>query len=239
MNSWNVKIITQEPDMFPGPLGHSLVGKALDKGIWSLETFNLRDFSFDKRGSIDDTSFGGGPGMVLRPDVVEKALKKTLENMENKLPLVYMTPVGKSLDQKKVESFSKGYGLIILCGRFEGIDERVLDTYNFERISIGDYILSGGEVAAITMIEACVRLLPDVIGKKESLLDESFKQNLLEYPQFTKPKVWVDQYENEHSVPEILLSGNHEEIKKWRKKQSILKTKIIRPDLIKKKKVEE
>ena len=133
--------------------------------------------------------------------------------MENKLPLVYMTPVGKSLDQKKVESFSKGYGLIILCGRFEGIDERVLDAYNFERISIGDYILSGGEVAAITMIEACVRLLPDVIGKKESLLDESFKENLLEYPQFTKPKVWVDQYENEHSVPEILLSGNHEEIK--------------------------
>ena len=137
MNSWNVKIITQEPEMFPGPLGHSLVGKALDKGIWSLETFNLRDFSFDKRGSIDDTSFGGGPGMVLRPDVVEKALKKTLENMENKLPLVYMTPVGKPLDQKKVESFSKGYGLTILCGRFEGIDERVLDAYNFERISIG------------------------------------------------------------------------------------------------------
>ena len=145
----------------------------------------------------------------------------------------------KSFAKIIAEPLEKGYGLTILCGRFEGIDERVLDAYNFERISIGDYILSGGEVAAITMIEACVRLLPDVIGKKESLLDESFKENLLEYPQFTKPKVWVDQYENEHRVQEILLSGNHEEIKKWRKKQSILKTKIIRPDLIKKKKVEE
>ena len=173
--------------------------------------------------------------MIIRPDVVEKALKKTLENMETELPLVYMTPVGKPLVQKKLEKFSKGLGLTILCGKFEGIDERILDAYNFERISIGDYILSGGEIAAIALIEGCVRLLPGVIGKKESLINESFKNNLLEYPQYTQPRVWSDQENKKHNVPDILLSGDHKKIKEWRNEQSIRQTRKFRPDLLKKK----
>ena len=147
--------------------------------------------------------------MIIRPDVVEKALKKSLENIETEVPLVYMTPVGKPLVQKKLEKFSKGLGLIILCGKFEGIDERILDAYNFERISIGDYILAGGEIAAIALVEGCVRLLPNVIGKEESLINESFKNNLLEYPQYTQPRVWSDQENTEHNVPDVLLSGDH------------------------------
>ena len=234
MKQWKVNVISSLPDVFPGPLSYSLVGNALKKGIWSLDTYNLRDFAIDKHDSIDDSPFGGGPGMIIRPDVVEKALKKTLENMETELPLVYMTPVGKPLVQKKLEKFSKGLGLTILCGKFEGIDERILDAYNFERISIGDYILSGGEIAAIALIEGCVRLLPGVVSKKESLINESFKNNLLEYPQYTQPRVWSDQENKKHNVPDILLSGDHKKIKEWRKEQSIRQTRKFRPDLLKK-----
>ena len=235
MKQWKVNVISSLPDVFPGPLSYSLVGNALKKGIWSLDTYNLRDFAIDKHSSIDDSPFGGGPGMIIRPDVVEKALKKTLENMETELPLVYMTPVGKPLVQKKLEKFSKGLGLTILCGKFEGIDERILDAYNFERISIGDYILSGGEIAAIALIEGCVRLLPGVVSKKESLINESFKNNLLEYPQYTQPRVWSDQENKKHNVPDILLSGDHKKIKEWRNEQSIRQTRKFRPDLLKKK----
>ena len=239
MKPWKVNIITSLPDIFPGPLGYSLVGNALKKGIWSLGTYNLRDFSIDKRGSIDDYPFGGGPGMIIRPDVVEKSLKKSLENMETEVPLVYMTPVGKPLVQKKLEEFSKGFGLIILCGKFEGIDERILDAYNFERISIGDYILSGGEIAAMALVEGCVRLLPSVIGKEESLINESFKNNLLEYPQYTQPRVWSDQENKKHNVPDILLSGDHKKIAEWREQESIKKTGKFRPDLLKKQIIDE
>ena len=154
--------------------------------------------------------------------------------MESKLPLVYMTPVGKPLVQKKLEQFSNGPGIIILCGRFEGVDERVLDAYNFERISLGDYILPGGETAAMALVEGCVRLLPGVIGKNESLINESFNKDILEYPQYTRPSKWIDQYNKEHSVPEILVSGNYEKIEKWRKDKSLEQTKKFRPELIKK-----
>ena len=233
MSNWKAKIITSVPEIFPGPLNYSVIGKALRRGIWLLETYDLKQFTIDKHNTIDDSPCGGGPGMVIRPDVIDKAIKKVLENMENKLPLVYMTPVGETLSQKKLEKFSKGSGIIILCGRFEGVDERVLDAYNFERISVGDYILTGGETAAINLVEGCVRLLPGVVGKKESLINESFNNNLLEYPQYTKPQSWYDSNSNKsYEVPEILLSGNHEKIKEWRKKQSIIKTKKYRPELL-------
>lgn len=234
MKTWQATIMTSLPSMFPGPLSHSLVGSALEKEIWSLNAVDLRDFANDKRGTIDDKPYGGGPGMIIRPDIVENAIKKILENMESKLPLVYMTPVGKPLVQKKLEQFSNGPGIIILCGRFEGVDERVLDAYNFERISLGDYILPGGETAAMALVEGCVRLLPGVIGKNESLINESFNKDILEYPQYTRPSKWIDQYNKEHSVPEILVSGNHEKIEKWRKDKSLEQTKKFRPELIKK-----
>ncbi len=231
MNNWIVKIITSMPNIFPGSLNNSLVGKALEKGIWELETIDLRNFSYDERGSIDDYPFGGGPGMVIRPDVIEKAIKKAQENMESELRLVYMTPGGRPLNQKKLEQFSNENGLIILCGRFEGVDERVLDAYNFEQISIGDYVLSNGETAAMVLIEGCVRLLKGVVGKQESLNNESFSNDLLEYPQYTRPQVWIDEQKKEHKVPEVLISGNHKKINEWKKKMSLEKTKKIRPDL--------
>ena len=222
--------------MFPGSLSHSLIGKALNEGIWSLEIIDLRDFSSNKWGSIDDKPFGGGPGMVIRPDVIEYAIQKTQENMEINLPLVYMTPVGETLVQNKLRKFTKGPGLTILCGRFEGVDERVLDAHKVEKISLGDYILPGGETAAMTVVEGCVRLLPGVVGREDSLNIESFNDNLLEYPHYTRPQVWIDANKVQHKVPNILLSGNHEEIKKWRGEKSLEITKKMRPDSLKKNK---
>ena len=235
MSAWEVKIITGYPDFFPGPLSQSLIGKALNDKIWSLEVINLHDFANDDRGSIDDSPFGGGPGMIIKPDVAENAIKKSLENMETELPLVYMTPVGRPLVQKTLKNFSNGPGIRILCGRFEGVDERVLDAYNINRISLGDFVLSGGEVAAIVLVEGCVRLLPKVLGESGSLSVESFNNNLLEYPQYTRPEVWIDGNNKKHKVPEILLSGHHEKINKWREKKSKEITKKLRPDLLKKK----
>jgi len=232
-NIWSAKILTSIPETFPGPLNHSIIGNALKKKIWDCETFNLKYFSTDKHHTIDDTPYGGGPGMIIKPDIVEKAVNKAMENMEKNLPLVYMTPAGEPLSQKKLEIFSKGPGIIILCGRFEGVDERVLDAYNFERISVGDYILAGGEIAAMNLIEGCVRLLPGVVGKMESLQNESFNSDLLEYPQYTKPKIWFDEkHKKSYEVPDILLAGNHQKISEWRKKQSIIKTKKYRPELL-------
>jgi len=231
MSKWTTKVITSIPEAFPGILGQSVIGNALKKGIWSLETINLRDFAYDKRGSIDDTPYGGGPGMIIRPDVVEKAIKKATENMEKDLPMVYMTPVGEPLKQKKLKYFSCSKGIIILCGRYEGVDERVFDAYDFHKISIGDFVVSGGEVGAMTLIEGCVRLLPGVLGKKESLNEESFNDNLLEYPQYTRPSTWEDMNNKKRSVPEVLISGDHKKIQDWRKKKSLVNTKSNRPDL--------
>ena len=235
MNTWKVKIITAHPEFFPGPLEKSLIGKALDAKLWSLEIINLHEFSYNSRGSVDDYPFGGGPGMIIRPDVLEKAIKKSMENMESNIPLVYMTPVGEPLVQKTLKNFSIGSGVIIICGRFEGIDERVLNAYNIKKISLGDFILSGGEVAAIAFLEGCIRLMPGVLGKEESLINESFNDGFLEHPQYTRPKNWIDDEGNEHKVPEVLLSGNHEKIIEWKKNQSIEITKKNRPDIIKKK----
>ena len=232
---WKANIITAYPKMFPGVLEHSIIGKAHKENIWSLDIINLHDFGYDERNSVDDTPFGGGPGMVIRPDVVEKAAMSVLDNTEAKMPLVYMTPSGKPLVQKDIVDFSQEKGLIILCGRFEGVDSRVIDNLGFEQISIGDYVLTGGEVAAQVLVEGCVRLLPGVLGHSESISEESFSTNLLEYPQYTRPQVWVDKFGNKHHVPDILISGHHAKIKEWRKHKSVEVTKKFRPDLLNKK----
>jgi tRNA (guanine37-N1)-methyltransferase len=220
--------------MFPGVLNHSIIGKALQEKIWSLDTINLHAFGFDDRNSIDDYPYGGGPGMVIRADVVEKAVLSLLNNKKNNMPLLYMTPGGKSLCQQDLHRLTKNDGIIVLCGRFEGVDTRVIDNLKFERISIGDYVLAGGEVAAQVLVEGCVRLLPGVLGHSDSLSEESFSKNLIEYPQYTRPQVWVDNKGNKHHVPDILISGNHEKIKEWRNYKSVEETKKYRPDLLKK-----
>ena len=220
-----VKILTIFPEIFPGFLGYSLTGRALKEGIWSLETVNIRDYAFDKHGSVDDTPFGGGAGMVMRPDVLGQAIKAN----HNGGRIIYMSPRGKPLTQSLVKELSKEDNLTIICGRFEGVDQRVLDAYNIEEISIGDYILTGGEQAAQIMLDAIIRLLPDVLGNKESLEDESFENFLLEHNQYTRPVIWEGR-----EVPEVLLSGHHANIAKWRKEQSLEITKQKRPDLLKK-----
>ena len=230
-----VKIITACPEMFPGVLNHSILGNALKNNIWNLEIIKLHDFGYDERNSIDDEPFGGGPGMVIRPDVVEKALKFITHKSLKKSHLIYMSPSGKTLKQSNIKEYIKNDEIIILCGKFEGVDARAIDILGFEEISIGDYILCGGEVAAQVLVEGCIRLLPGVLGHPESVLEESFSNSLLEYPQYTRPKVWVDAQKNKHNVPEILLSGHHEKIKEWRYNKSVEVTKKNRPDLINKK----
>lgn len=220
-----VKVLTIFPEMFPGFLGISLTGKALDEGKWSLEAVNIRDYAFDKHGSVDDTPSGGGAGMVMRADVLGAALKANYAGGK----LINMSPRGKPLTQAKVRELAQEENLTIICSRFEGIDERVLEAYNAEDISIGDYILTGGEQAAQIMLDAVVRLLPGVLGNAESAMSESFESDLLEYPQYTRPTVWEGR-----EIPEILLSGHHKKINDWRHLQSEEITKRRRPDLWKK-----
>jgi len=235
----NIIILTAYPEMFPGNLNHSLMGKALKEQIYTIESINLHDFGIDKRKSIDDDPFGGGPGMILRPDVVEKALLSISKQQNLKSAKIYLTPSGTLLNQGKLSIFSKLDEIIILCGRFEGVDQRAIDVLGFEEISIGDYVLSGGEIAAQVLLEGCIRLIPGVLGHPESLLEESFSNNLLEYPQYTRPQVWEDYQGNKYEVPEVLTSGHHEKIKKWREDKSVKKTKKIRPDLYTKKEQEQ
>ena len=222
---WQSTVITLFPEMFPGPLGVSLVGQALRDGLWSLDTINIRDHGIDKHGSVDDTPFGGGPGMVMRPDVIDAAVAAA-KAKSGELPLLVTSPRGRPLDQARVRELAEGPGVIILCGRFEGIDQRVIDAHAMEEVSIGDFVLSGGEPAAIALLDACVRLLPGVIGADESLEEESFENDLLEYPQYTRPQSWDGR-----DVPDILLSGHHEKIKTWRRRQAETVTKTRRPDL--------
>ena len=219
---WTAKILTLFPEMFPGPLGFSLAGRALDQGLWALETTDIREFASDKHATVDDAPFGGGPGMVMRADVVGNALEAT----RAKTRPIYLTPRGRQLDQDRVRALAVDPEITILCGRFEGVDERVLDAHGLEQVSLGDFVLSGGEPAAITLIDACVRLLPGVIGKAESLTDESFEEGLLEYPHYTRPVDWQG-----HKVPELLLSGHHEKIKNWRREAAEKITQERRPDL--------
>jgi len=220
-----VKVLTIFPEIFPGFLGYSLTGKALNEGIWSLETINIRDYAFDKHGSVDDTPCGGGAGMVMRPDVLGAAIKANYHGGR----LIYMSPRGRQLTQSLAHELSKEKELTIICGRFEGVDQRVLDAYNVEEVSIGDYILTGGEQGAQIMLDTVVRLLPGVLGNSESIDDESFENNLLEHPQYTRPICWDGR-----EVPEILLSGHHAKIAEWRKAKSLEITEKRRPDLMKK-----
>ena len=236
---FNAIILTAYPEMFPGNLSYSLIGKALKEQKFNLETIDLRKFGVDQRNSIDDEPFGGGPGMILRPDVVEKAVLSIKIDPQKNTERIYLTPAGKLVNQAKLGNFSKLDNLIILCGRFEGVDQRAIDVLNFEEISIGDYVLAGGEIAAQVLLEGCIRLIPGVLGQPKSLLEESFSNNLLEHPQFTRPQVWKDVKNNKHEVPEVLISGHHEKIKEWRKKKSVEITKKNRPDLLDKKKREQ
>ena len=226
-----MKILTAYPEMFPGSLEHSVIGKALKENIFKIDTINLHEFGIDDRMSIDDEPFGGGPGMVLRPDVVEKALKSISDQHNIESKKIYFTPSGAILNQEKLGNLSKLKKITILCGRFEGVDQRAIDVLGFEEVSIGDYVLAGGEFAAQVLLEGCIRLIPGVLGHPESLLEESFSNNLLEYPHYTRPQVWVDSLGNKHDVPEVLTSGHHSNIKKWRLNKSIEKTKNIRPDM--------
>ena len=228
----DVKILTAYPNMFPGTFNHSLIGNALKEQKWTLEVINLHNFGYDNTKSIDDEPFGGGPGMIIRADVVEKALLSIEYHNNIKRKLIYLTPSGTPLKQANLLEFSRFNQLIILCGRFEGVDQRAINVLDFSEISIGDYILMGGETAAQVLVEGCIRLLPGVLGQPKSLLEESFSNDLLEYPHYTRPKVWKDTNKNNHEIPEVLISGHHEKIKEWRLKKSIERTKLTRPDLL-------
>ena len=217
-------VLTMFPEAFPGPLGVSLIGTAWrEAGLWSLETVDIRAFSKDKRGFLDDTPAGGGPGQVMRADVIASALD-SVERRER--PLLYMSARGRPLTQALVKDWAAGPGLIVLAGRFEGVDQRVLDARGFEEISVGDAVLAGGEAAAMVAIEACVRLVPGVLGQAESLSEESFEDGLLEHPQFTRPRTFEGL-----DIPEVLLSGHHAEVRKWRQAMRQETTRKMRPDL--------
>ena len=223
---WTADVITLYPNLFPGVLSESIVGKSLEKNKWALETVNLRDFGIGAHKKVDDTPAGGGAGLVLRADVIEPALEKSISSSSKGRPLVYMSPRGKRFDQTLAKKWAAAPGVIILCGRFEGIDERILERYNIDEISLGDFVMTGGEIAAQAMIDATVRLLPNILGNPDSALDESHSNGLLEYPQYTKPAEWKGQ-----KIPDTLLSGHHENIAKWRMDQAKIKTKKYRPDL--------
>lgn len=225
MKMWRASVLTIFPEMFPGSLGVSLAGKALRSKIWSLDTIDIRDLAFDKHRTVDDTPAGGGPGMVMKADVLARALDAASPPDDTR-PRLYMTPRGMPLTQARVATLSRGPGAVILCGRFEGIDERIIEARNFSEISIGDYVLSGGEPAALVLLDACVRLIPGVMGKEASGTDESFSDGLLEYPQFTKPPVWEG-----HAIPEVLLSGDHAKVAAWRRAEAERLTRERRPDL--------
>lgn len=220
---WKAMVLTLFPEMFPGPLGWSVPGRAMKEGVWTLETLDIRAFAGDKHNTVDGTPFGGGPGMVMRPDVVDAAIESL---PETRTPLIYVSPRGKPLTQQKVRELAEGPGVSVLCGRYEGVDERVIEARGAEEISVGDYVLSGGEPAAVALIDACVRLLPGAVGSEQSLVEESFETGLLEYPQYTRPQVWQNR-----EVPEVLLSGHHKKIAAWRLAQAESITRQRRPDL--------
>ena len=220
--TWRAAVLTLFPEMFPGPLAQSLAGRALQSDIWSLQSINIRDFASDRHRTVDDTPFGGGAGMVLRPDVVDAAVAAVADDR----PLVCLTPRGRPLTQRDAECYAAGPGVILLCGRYEGVDQRVIDARGMEEISIGDYVLSGGEIAALVLLDATVRLLPGVMGAADSAAEESFSAHLLEYPHYTRPADWQGR-----RVPEVLLSGNHAGIAAWRRAEAERITRERRPDL--------
>ena len=220
---WQAQIFTLYPEFFPGPLSKGLYGKALEKKIWNLKVVNIRDAAEDKHKTVDDTPFGGGAGMLLKADILARSIDK---NLKDNGRIFYLSPKGKKFDQKLAKELSKEKSINLICGHFEGVDERLLSTRNIEEISIGDFILSGGESAAVVIIDSILRLLPGVLGNDSSKKNESFENGLLEYPQYTKPQIW-----EEKGVPEVLLSGDHAKIKDWRLSQSEAITRDRRPDL--------
>lgn len=220
---WTAKVLTLFPEMFPGPLAHSLAGKALTEGLWSLDAVNIRDFATDRHSTVDDTPFGGGPGMVMRADVIDAAID---DAAIAGAPLVYLTPRGTPLSQEIAAELADGPGVTLICGRYEGVDQRVLDARDVTEISLGDFVLSGGEPAAVALLDACVRLLPGVMGAEASLEEESFARGLLEYPHYTRPAEWCGR-----KVPDVLLSGHHRNIYAWRMEQAEMITQARRPDL--------
>ncbi|MBR9824952.1 MAG: tRNA (guanosine(37)-N1)-methyltransferase TrmD [Alphaproteobacteria bacterium] len=226
-NPWTASVLTLFPDAFPGPLGVSIIQTAANRGLWALETVDIRDFSRHKHRSVDDTPAGGGAGMVLRPDVAAEAIDAVQSRWDGeKRPLIYLTPRGRPITQTRVREWAAGSGVVVFCGRFEGLDERVIESREMEEVSVGDAVLAGGEAPAQLLIEACVRLLPGVLGDPASAEDESFEGDLLEYPHYTRPRVW-----EEKEIPEVLLSGHHGQIEAWRREQSEEITKARRPDL--------
>jgi tRNA (guanine37-N1)-methyltransferase len=220
---FQAQVFTLYPETFPGPLSKGLYGKALSNKLWNLNVINIRDAATDKHKTVDDTPYGGGTGMLLKADVLANALDKKVKKGER---VFYLSPKGKKFDQKLAQDLSKEKSISLICGHFEGVDERVLTTRNIEEISIGDYVLSGGETAALVVLDSILRLLPGVLGNNKSSVDETFENGLLEYPQYTKPQIW-----EEKSVPEVLLSGDHSKIKDWRLSQSEAITRDRRPDL--------
>jgi len=220
---WRASVLTIFPEMFPGPLGQSLAGKALVSGLWSLDVIDIREHATDKHRSVDDTPAGGGPGMVMKADVLARAVDAAAAASR---PRILMSPRGAPLTQSRVEALAAGQGVLVLCGRFEGIDQRLIEARELEEISVGDYVLSGGEIGAMALIDACVRLRPGVMGKEASGADESFSAGLLEYPQYTRPAVWEGR-----PIPEVLLSGDHGKIDAWRRAEAEKLTRQRRPDL--------
>ncbi len=224
--TFRASVLTLYPDMFPGPLGHALAGRALTGGLWGLEALQIRDFALDRHRSVDDTPAGGGPGMVMRADVLARAIDAAAPP-EDPRPRLLMTPRGRPLTQARVRDLAAGPGVVILCGRFEGVDERVIAARQLEEVCVGDVVLSGGETAALLLLDACVRLIPGVMGKALSGEDESFSAGLLEYPQYTRPQVFEGQ-----PIPEVLVSGDHARIAAWRRQQALAITRARRPDLL-------
>ena len=220
---FQAQVFTLYPEFFPGPLAKGLYGKALSNKLWNLNVVNIRDAATDKHKTVDDTPYGGGTGMLLKPDILAKSIDQRVKKDER---IFYLSPRGKKFDQKFAKDLSKEKSISLICGHFEGVDERVLDTRNIEEISIGDYVLSGGETAALVVLDSILRLLPGVLGNEKSAIDETFENGLLEYPQYTKPQIW-----EEKPVPEVLLSGDHAKIKDWRLSQSEAITRDRRPDL--------
>lgn len=226
--TWRATVLTLFPEMFPGPLGHSLLGQALEAKLWSLSSVPLRDYGTGRHRSVDDTPAGGGAGMVMRADVLAPAIDNAREANPD-APAIYLSPRGEPLTQRLAHNLAQGPGVILVAGRFEGIDERVIEGRGLREVSVGDYVLSGGDIPAMILLDACVRLLPGVVGAPESLEHESFENGLLEYPHYTKPRIWEDR-----EIPSILLSGNHKEIERWRRDQSMKLTRERRPDLLSK-----
>jgi tRNA (guanine37-N1)-methyltransferase len=220
--TWRATVLTIFPEMLPGPLAYSLAGKAMNAGLWRLETVDIREFARDKHRSVDDAPFGGGPGMVMRPDVVDAAIA----GAGGVGPIILLSPRGRRLDDQRVRELAAMPGVRLICGRFEGVDERVLEARAVEEVSLGDFVLSGGEPAAIALIDACVRLIPGTVGCAETLAEESFSEGLLEYPQYTRPQLWQGR-----AVPEVLVSGDHRRIREWRRAEAERVTRENRPDL--------